>query len=203
MSWAVNLAFGFFCSHREPRLLPLLPALALTARQHRTGEPLLTLIPGYVQSLGRHALAGVLRSLGWEALDWSAAYRLFSYGRMNLGVAGRRLLATNLATLGPSDPLVVMDGTQLPRTSPWFPGVGWLRGPRIPVWKPVIHRDQRWAGLSVLSPRSDAGESRAVPLWFAPAPSPTRATWRRPHSALTPPAGPGCVQRGGGCGSRA
>lgn len=161
-----------------PHLTPLLLALALTARQPRTRERLLTLCLGYIQTLGRHTITGVLRSLGRDGLDWSAAYRLFARARFDLAVARRTLLAAVLTTLGPDDPLVVvLDGTQLARTSPRFPGVGWLRSPRTPVWRPGIHRAQRWVGLSALLPRSADGGSRAVPLWFAPAPSPTAHLW--------------------------
>jgi DDE superfamily endonuclease len=161
-----------------PVLLPLLLALVMTARQVRTQECLLTLCLGYVQTLGRHTLTGVLRSLGREGLDWSAAYRLFSQARFDLEAARRKLVETVLETLAANDPLVVvLDGTQLARTSPRFPGVGWLRSPRTPVWRPGIHRAQRWVGLSALLPRSADGGSRAVPLWFAPAPSPTARLW--------------------------
>jgi hypothetical protein len=161
-----------------PHLHPLLLALAMTARQPRTRERLLTLCLGYLQTLGRHTLTGVLRSLGRDHLDWSAAYRLFSRSRFDLDIARRQVLATLLTTLTPEAPLVVvLDGTQLARTSPRFPGVGWLRSPRTPVWRPGIHRAQRWVGLSALLPRSTDGASRAVPLWFAPAPSPTARAW--------------------------
>lgn len=161
-----------------PRLTPLLLALAVTARQPRTQERLLTLCLGYLQTLGRHTLTGVLRSLGRDRLDWSAAYRLFSRVRFDLEAARRALLATVLTTLGSDEPLVVvLDGTQLARTSARFPGVGWLRSPRTPVWRPGIHRAQRWVGLSALLPRSVDGGSRAVPLWFAPAPAPTARAW--------------------------
>lgn len=159
-------------------LQPLLLALALTARQHRTRERLLTLCLGYIQTLGRHTLTGVLRSLGRDDLDWSAAYRLFSQARFDLDAARRVLLAAVLSTLGATDPLVVvLDGTQLARTSPRFPGVSWLRSPRTPIWRPGIHRAQRWVGLSALLPRSADGASRAVPLHVAPAPSPTARAW--------------------------
>lgn len=160
------------------QLTPLLMALAATAAQQRTRERIVTLCLGYVQALGRHTITGVLRSLGRDGLDWSAAYRLFSQGRLDLEVARRRGLATVLTTRGADDPLVVVvDGTQLPRTSPRLPGVGWLRSPRTPVWRPGIHRAQRWVGLSALLPRSADGMSRTVPLPFAPAPSPTARPW--------------------------
>lgn len=159
-------------------LLPLLVALATTARQQRTRERLLTLCLGYVQTLGRHTLTGVLRSLGRDRLDWSAAYRLFAQARFDLNGGRQVLLAAILTTLAPIDPVVVvLDGTQLARTSPRVPGVGWLRSPRTPVWRPGIHRAQRWVGLSALLPRSADGASRAIPLWFAPAPSPRARAW--------------------------
>jgi hypothetical protein len=55
-------------------LLPLLLDLVTTARQHRTQERLLTLCLGQMQTLRRHTITGVLCSLGWDRLDWSAAY---------------------------------------------------------------------------------------------------------------------------------
>ena len=117
-----------------PSLQPLLVALVMTAQQPRTQERLLTLCLGYLQTLGRHTLTGILRSLGHDGLDWSAAYRLFSRVRFDLEAACRQVLATVLSTLEPEDPLVVvLDGTQLGRTSARFPGVGWLRSPRTPV----------------------------------------------------------------------
>lgn len=107
-----------------PHLTPLLLALATTARQHRTRERLLTLCLGYIQTLGRHTITGVLRSLGRADHDWSAAYRLFARARFDLDAGRRVLLATVLDTLGPDAPLVVvLDGTQLARTSPRLPGV--------------------------------------------------------------------------------
>lgn len=161
-----------------PHLLPLLLALAATARQGRTRERLLTLSLGYLQTLGRHTLTGVLRSLGRDGLDWSAAYRLFSQARFDLDAARRALLQAILTLLDPAAPLVVvLDATHLARTSARFPGVGWARHPRTPVWRPGIHRAQRWVGLSALLPRSADGQSRAVPLWADPAPSPTAQPW--------------------------
>lgn len=159
-------------------LEPLLLAVAATCRQRRTGELLLTLCVGLLQAVGRHTLTQVLQSLGRGEQDWSAAYRLFSQARLDL-VAGRRALLTRLLPLMPAEQpfVVVLDGTQLPRTSRRFVGVGWLKAPRSPAWRPGIHPAQRWVGLSALLPRSEQGESRAVPLVFTPAPSPTATPW--------------------------
>lgn len=161
-----------------PHLTPLLLAVAATAAQRRTGERFLTLTLGLVQTLGRHTMTGILRSLGRAHLDWSAAYRLFSRSRIDLAVARRTLLHGVLATLAPGSPLVVvLDATHLPRTSARMPGVGWSRCPATPVWRPGIARAQRFVGLSALLPRSPHGHSRAVPLRFLPAPTPTARAW--------------------------
>jgi hypothetical protein len=159
-------------------LQPLLLAVVVTCRQRRTGALLLTLCVGLLQALGRHTLTQVLAGLGRGECDWSAAYRLFSQARFDLA-AGRQALLARLLALIPADrPLVVvLDGTQLARTSRRFVGTGWLQAPRTPVWRPGIHWAQRWVGLSVLLPRSDQGESRTVPLRFAPAPTPTATPW--------------------------
>ena len=161
-----------------PQLQPLLRSVAATCRQQRTAELVLTLCVGMLQALGRHTLTPVLQGLGRSECDWSAAYRLFSQARFDLE-AGRRALLTRLLALVPATaPLVVvLDGTQLPRTSRRLVGVGWLKALRTPVWRPGIHPAQRWVGLSVLLPRSAQGESRAVPLSFEPAPTPTATPW--------------------------
>ena len=42
---------------------------------------------------------------------------------------------------------------------------------------PGIHHAQRWEGLSGLTRLSPDGDTRAIPLWFEPAPSPTARAW--------------------------
>lgn len=161
-----------------PHLEPLLLAVALTARQRRTAERFLTLTLGLVQALGRHTITQLLLGLGHGDRDWSAAYRLFRRARIDLEVARRTLVVGVLRHVPRTQPLVVvLDATQLPRTSRRLVGTGWLKAPRSPVWKPGLHRAQRWEGLSAVLPRSRRGESRAVPLWFFPAPAPTATPW--------------------------
>jgi hypothetical protein len=80
-------------------------------------------------------------------------------------VLQRQVLITLLGHLGPNDPLVVvLDATQVPRSSRRFPGVGWTKSLRSPHWKPGIHLAQRLEVLSGLLPLSEQGESRAVPM---------------------------------------
>jgi hypothetical protein len=80
--------------------------------------------------------------------------------------------------MGRRRPVVsVLDGTKVPRTGKRMPGVGWTKALTSPPWKPGLQRAQRWEGLSLLLPRSDKGETRALPLWFEPAPTPTATAW--------------------------
>jgi hypothetical protein len=161
-----------------PHLEPLLLVVAATARQHRTAERFLTLTLGLLQALGRHTITQVLLGLGHGDRDWSAAYRLFRRERIDLEGARRELVAGMLRHVPRRQPLVVvLDATQLPRTSARLVGCGWLKAPRTPCWKPGIHRAQRWEGLSALLPRSARGESRTVPLWFFPAPTAKATPW--------------------------
>jgi hypothetical protein len=138
-----------------PHLEPLLLTVALTARQRRTAERFLTLTLGLIQALGRHTITQVLLGLGHGDRDWSAAYRLFRRGRIDLERARRDLVAGVLRHVPRTQPLVVvLDATQIPTTSARCVGCGWLNAPRSPVWKPGLHRAQRWDGLSALLPRS-------------------------------------------------
>lgn len=166
-----------------PILFALLAAHRPACRQERPFARLVLLTLGLVGALGRHTITQVLVALGLGAGDWSAWYRLFSRPRVDYD----RLCHGLLAEVVPESPAtapfaVVVDGTQLPRSSPRFPGSSWLKAPRTPPWRVGIHRAQRWVGLSWLTPRSAAGDCRAVPLRFVPS-LPKRA---RPLADVTP-----------------
>lgn len=156
----------------------LIPVCLAATRQRRVGQRLVHLTVGLLLVGGRTMLSRVLLVLGRGDTDWSAAYRLFSRGRVDLEVLRRDVVGRWLAQLGPRTPLVtVLDGTQVPRTGRRMPGAGLLRAPRTPPWRPGIHHAQRWAGLSGLTRLSANGDSRAIPLWFEPAPSARTREW--------------------------
>lgn len=164
-------------------VLPVVLSLLTTSGeaacgQARVARRLVELTLGLVLAFGRHTVTRMLVTIGQGDVDWSAAYRLFRHQRVDLEVLRRQLLRRLVPGPVTTRPLtVVLDSTQLPRSSARLVGVGWLKAPRTPPWKPGIHRAQRWVGLSVLLPRSVRGESRAVPLWFFPAPSPSARPW--------------------------
>lgn len=146
-------------------LLPLLSEARPVHMQARTWLRVHLVTLGSLVALGRHTLSQVLVALGVADTDWTAWYRLFNRGRLPLAPAQRRLLQHLLAALAPGAPLpLVVDATQLPRSSRRFPGVGATRAPRCPVWRPGVHLAQRVAIVSGLLPRTEAGDSRAVPI---------------------------------------
>lgn len=166
----------------DPLLIWVLRVLVTAARratcQQRVADRFVRLTLALILTVGRHTITRALVTAGWGQQDWSAAYRLFSRARVDLDVLRRDLVVRLTHRLPHRTPLVVvLDGTQLGRTSRRLVGVGWLRAPRTPAWKPGIHRAQRWVGVSALLPISPTGDSRTVPLWFDPAPTPTAQPW--------------------------
>lgn len=156
----------------------LTDAARRATRQQRVADRMVGLTLAMLLTVGRHTLTRALVTAGWGQRDWSAAYRLFTHERIDQNLLRQVLVAWLTAHLPHRAPLVVvLDGTQLGRTSRKLVGVGWLKAPRTPPWKPGIHRAQRWVGLSALLPISAHGMSRTIPLWFQPAPTPTATPW--------------------------
>jgi hypothetical protein len=150
-------------------LQTLLAAHRPAFRQDRTLTRSVALLFGHLFAFGRHTITQSLLSLGLTDADWSAFYRLFSLPRFDADRLRRQLLQETLAHSDPAQPyVVVVDGVQVPRSSRTMPGTSWLKAPRTPVFKPGIHRAQRFLHLAYLLPR-EQGYSRAVPLAWDPA----------------------------------
>ena len=147
-------------------------------RQRRTGLRLLLLTMGLVLVTGRSMISRMLIVMGMGSRDWSAMYRVFSTPRFDIRALRHQVMAHWLRLYAPHDPVVVVvDATQLPRTGRKIPGSGWGRAPRTPPWNPGIHHAQRYEGVSGLTPPTGDGDSRAIPLWFVPAPTPKARPW--------------------------
>lgn len=143
----------------------LLGAYRPAVRQERSFARLALVSVGSVLALGRHTLSQVLVALGVADADWTAWYRLFNRGRVDVLAMQTTLVTQVVAEVALTGPLVVgVDGTQLPRTSRRLPGCGYTVQVRTPKWRRGIHLAQRYVGMSALLPRSATGESRAVPL---------------------------------------
>lgn len=155
---------------RSPQLLPiffrLLAGSRTAVQQERVFLRLVHLTVGVMLNLGRQTQSHVLVTLGLGAEDWSAWYRVFNRSRVRLARLHEQVVdeVCQIVPAGDAVLAVVVDGTQLPRTSRRLPGCGFARHPRTPFWRRGIHLAQRYVGLSVLLPRSEQGDSRAVPV---------------------------------------
>lgn len=147
-------------------LFRLLHPYRCVVRQERISVRLVQMTIGCLVSLGRHTPSQMLVTLGLGNTDWSAWYRLFNRVRFSVPELHRQLITQVAAVVAASESVlaVVVDGTQLPRTSRRMPGCGFARHPRTPFWRRGIHLAQRYVGISALLPRSAAGDSRAIPL---------------------------------------
>jgi hypothetical protein len=153
-----------------PELFALLAAHRPAFRQERPFQRSTALVLGWLGALGRHTITGVLLAVGLGDADWTAWHRLFSRARVDYERLTACLLAQTLDLAPAEGPyLVGLDATQIPRHSRTMPGTSWLRQPGTPVFRPGIHRAQRFLHMAWLAPPSPAGYSRAVPLRFAPA----------------------------------
>lgn len=142
--------------------------------QERPFQRLVLLSLALLTSLGRHTITQLLVTLGIGDADWTAWYRLFSASRVAMDRLQRQAVATLVGVLDRHAPLVVgLDATHLPRSGTHMPGAGWARAAGTAVFRRGLARAQRWEGLNGLLPRSAAGDSRAVPLRWIPAPTPS------------------------------
>ncbi len=119
-------------------------------------------------------------TLGAAAQDWTGWYRLFTRDRLHLATLHGTLVAQVLAAIPATEPVVAVavDATHLPRTSGKLPGCGVTRALRGLRWPRGLTFAQCDVGLSALLPRSEAGDSRAIPL-----------KWRLVRTAKTRPMG--------------
>jgi hypothetical protein len=144
----------------------LVAAYRDTVRQERLFVRLVALAVACTLGLGRQTLTRWVVTLGAGAQDWTAWYRLFNRTRLHLATLQGTLLAQVLAAIPTTAPVVavVVDATQLPRTSGKLPGCGITRALRGLRWPRGLTFAQRYVGISALLPRSAAGDSRAIPL---------------------------------------
>jgi hypothetical protein len=150
-------------------LVQLLMAHREAFGQQRVFERVIALVFAEVVVWARHTVTQLLWALGVQNEDWSGWYRLFSRGRFKEEAVNKVLLRETLRHVTAQDLYVIGgDGVQVWRDSQKMEGTSWLKCPRTPVWRPGIHRAQRFLNGSWLVPPEE-GYSRAIPLRFLPA----------------------------------
>lgn len=144
----------------------LLAAYRSVVRQERTFVRLTLLAVAALLGLGRQSVTRWLVTLGLGAHDWTSWYRLFNQSRLHLPTLRATLMDQVLAVIPATEAVVavVVDATQLPRTSRRVPGSSITRAVRGLRWPRGLTVAQRFVGISVLLPRSPEGDSRAIPL---------------------------------------
>lgn len=153
-----------------PMLCTLLPAFRGAYKQKRVEQRAVALLFAKLATDGRQTLTQLLLTLGQRDADWSAAYRLFSRGRVDEARLCQALLHLTLAHAPDDQPYVVgVDGTHIPRSSKKMPGCGWMRAPNTAPFMRGIQPGQRFVQCAFLTPIAN-GYSRAIPLRFLPAP---------------------------------
>ncbi len=126
-------------------LVQLLLAHRRAFGQQRVFERAIALVFAEVVVWARHTVTQLLWTLGIQNEDWSAWYRLFSRGRFQEEAVNRVLMRETLRHVTPEDLYVIGgDGVQIWRDSRKMEGTSWLECPRTPVWRPGIHRAQRF-----------------------------------------------------------
>lgn len=150
-------------------LVHLLVAHREAFGQQRIFERVIALVFAEVVVWARHTVTQLLWALGVQHEDWSGWYRLFSRGRFGEERVNRVLFRETLWHVRAEAVYVTGgDGVQIWRDSRKMEGTSWLKCPRTPVWRPGIHRAQRFFNGSWLVP-AEQGYSRAIPLRWLPA----------------------------------
>ena len=124
--------------------------------------------------LGRHTVTGLLTTCGCEFQDWSAAYRIFSQGRLPIDEMFAVIRRAVLAELPPQAPLcVAVDDSILRKSGIRIPGVTWRRDPLGPRFQTNFVRAQRFLQMSAAIPLAN-GAYRMTPIALQHAPTPPK-----------------------------
>jgi len=119
----------------------------------------------------RATLTNLICTSGGHQGDWTADYRLYSKARVDSSVLLDFVFDEVLATLAPSQPVVVaLDDTILRKSGTKIDGVAWRRDPLGPPFQTNLVRAQRFLQMSVAWPLEQGG-ARLLPVVFHHAPS--------------------------------
>lgn len=131
---------------------------------------------GALVNLGRNTITGMLCTTGQQFAEWSAAYRLFSKGRVDTQALFAVVRRNIGGMLGPQDPFVVsVDDTQQRKTGKKVDGAGWKRDPMGPPFQTNLIWAQRFLQVSACVPASgQPGPATPVPIAFVHAPTPRK-----------------------------
>ena len=121
---------------------------------------------GDLLNTGRHTLTGALESIGLTASDWNKFYRIYSKGRVDIGLCEKLLVDALLAEL-PDDAtvLLVIDDTQLRKSGRKIPFAKWLHDKLGPKFNVNLIWGIRFIQISLAVASPDGG-CRCYPVAF-------------------------------------
>ena len=126
--------------------------------------------------LGRHTVTGLLSTSGLQFRDWTAAYRLFAWDRIDTSRLFS-IVSREASKELPNDGRVylAMDDSQLRKTGRHIHGVAWRRDPLGPPFHTNFIRAQRVLQMSLAVPqKKGASPARLIPIDFAHLPQPVK-----------------------------
>ena len=124
--------------------------------------------------LSQHTITGLLYTGGTQFRDWTADYRLYSQGRVNLDGCFAVVREELESMLPEAEPLVVfMDDSILRKTGKKIPGVAWRVDPTGPPFQINFVLGSRVLQLSAALPFG-SGQARSIPIDFVEAPTAQR-----------------------------
>ena len=121
---------------------------------------------GDLLNTGRHTLTGALESIGLTASDWNKFYRIYSKGRVDIGLCEKLLVDALVAEL-PDDAIVllVIDDTQLRKSGRKIPFAKWLHDKLGPKFNVNLIWGIRFIQISLAVASPDGG-CRCYPVAF-------------------------------------
>lgn len=134
-------------------------------------------------ALGRHTITGLLTASGQQFDDWSAAYRLFSKARFDIGklfAVARRAVVEQLPETQPF--VALMDDTLLRKRGRKIVGASWHRDPLGPHFHNNFIWAQRFLQISAALPEGPGpSRARAIPIDMIHCPSPRKPRKKAPE----------------------
>ena len=131
---------------------------------------------GLLTCFSRRTITGLLTARGKQFMDWSAAYRLFKYNRMNVhGIFDVvRQKAIDLLPVN-KNILLHLDDTIIRKKGKKVAGTAWRRDPLGPPFHTNFVWGQRFIQTSMAIPQASLNsQSRALPIDFHHSPSAKR-----------------------------
>lgn len=128
---------------------------------------------GIINCVGRGTITGFLASCGKLFEDWTADYRIFQEGRMQVNNIFDVIRRELISRLSPDQPIYAhLDDTLLKKTGKKVEGTGWRRDPLGPPFHTNFIWGQRFIQLSISLPENQGpSAARTIPIELYHAPT--------------------------------